>query len=351
MNKNRVNSLFGALIIMIIIGGFTSCNDSLDPIFYTLEHERPIADDSLDNEITVHNVVKGGTWYFAAAPTIYYRATGSTDWKAANMPQFGSGVVMCGTMEISNGGDLFAGFFSVDGETFGLYRAAVASFPNLSWTRVSYGALASTSEQIVMVKNVNSVLLVGTKNGETYLLHDFDEATTVTTHLSSLDGMPTDALWDTTNYWVVAGSKVYQATTLAGLGTPLTTAPSLSTGASFGGICAAFSRHYLSNTDGKIWYSDDIGLTWTSSADKSEVFTKFIEVGGNLLVGTRYHGYYKIAGGSVDDMERQPHYSISDLYNGAVLNFALDGTTKLFTCTAGAGLWRSDDSGENWNRE
>jgi hypothetical protein len=49
-------------------------------------------------------------------------------------------------------------------------------------------------------------------------------------------------------------------------------------------------------------------------------------------------------------MERQPHYSISDLYNGGVLNFALlDG--KLFACTAGAGLWRSDDNGDNWNRE
>ena len=71
---------------------------------------------------------------------------------------------------------------------------------------------------------------------------------------------------------------------------------------------------------------------------------------GNLLVGTRSHGYYKLTGGSVDDLEREPHYSISDLYNGGVLNFAsLDG--KLFACTAGAGLWRSDDSGEIWGRE
>jgi len=50
-------------------------------------------------------------------------------------------------------------------------------------------------------------------------------------------------------------------------------------------------------------------------------------------------------------MERQPHYSISDLYNGGVLNFALDGPTRVFACTAGAGLWRSEDSGDNWNRE
>ena len=128
--------------------------------------------------------------------------------------------------------------------------------------------------------------------------------------------------------------------------------PSLSTGASFGGVYAGFGGHYLSTTDGKIWYSNDAGGSWTSSADKGVAFTKFIEVGTDLLVGTLSHGYYKLTGGSVDDMERHPHYSISDLYNGSILNFALlDGYTKLFACTAGAGLWRSDDSGENWNRE
>ena len=144
MKKNRINILLSTLLVAIIIVGFTSSNDALDPIFYTLEQERPIVDDSLDNEITVHNVVKGGSWYFAAAPKIFYRNTsdGST-WETANMPQSG---VMCEAMELSNGDDLFAGVFSLDGETFGLYQAAAASFPSLSWTRVNNGPLASTSE-------------------------------------------------------------------------------------------------------------------------------------------------------------------------------------------------------------
>ncbi len=348
MKKNRISILLGALLVAVIIGGFTSCNDSLDPIFYTLEQERPIVDDSLDNEITVRNVVKGGTWYFAAAPSIFYRATGSTTWEKANMPQTG---VMCEAMEIFSGDSkLYAGFFSDSGATltFRLYSATPGS--SLIWSVESYGAPSVNNEQIVMLKDVNGTLLIGTKNGATYSLHG-----TAATYLTSLSGMPIDALHDgVTTYWIVAGSEVYQAATLAGLSTPLTTAPTLSAGASFGGIhysTTLLHAYYLSTTDGRIWYSDNAGGSWTSSADMDVVFTKFIEVGTDLLVGTRTHGYYKVAGGDVTQMERQPHYSISDLYNGGVLNFALDGTTKVFACTAGAGLWRSEDSGDNWNRE
>jgi len=345
---NRINILLSTLLVAIIIGGFTSCNVSENPIFYTLEQERPIVDDSLDNEITVHNVVKGGIWYFAAAPKIFYRNTpdGST-WETANMPQSG---VMCEAMDIF-GGNLYAGFFSIDGQTFRLYSAPPGSI--LIWSPVGYGpGSAINDEQIVMLKDVDGTnLLIGTKNGDTYSLHG-----TGATYLTSLDGIITDALYDSDNtlFWVVAGSEIYQAATLAGLGTPLATAPSLSSGVSFGGIhysAALVHDYYLSTTDGKIWYSNDAGGTWTSSASVSDVsFTRFIEAGGNLLVGTRSHGYYKLTGGDVTQMERRPDYNISDLRNGGVLNFALlDG--KLFACTAGAGLWRSIDSGGEWHRE
>ena len=252
---NRINILLGTLLVAIIIGGFTSCNDTLDPIFFTLEQERPIVDDSLDNKITVHNVVKGGSYYFAAAPKIFYRATGSTTWETANMPQSG---VMCQAMEVFSGDSkLYAGFFSLDGETFRLYSAA--SFPNLIWSAaVNYGASAINDEQIVMLKDVNGTLLIGTKNGSTYSLHGL-----AATYLTSLTGMPTDALWDATNYWVIAGSEVYKgALGSLGLLAPASP-PSLSAGASFGGIhysAALAHQYYLSTTDGKIWYSDDIGV-------------------------------------------------------------------------------------------
>jgi len=344
MKKNRINILLGTLLVAIIIGGFTSCNDALDPIFYTLEQERPIVDDSLDNEITVHNVVTDGSYYFAAAPKIFYRSTPTgSAWETANMPQSG---VMCEAMEIF-GGNLYAGFFSIDGETFRLYSAPPGS--NLSWSTVGYGAASAiTDEQIVMLKTANTKLLIGTKNCDTYSLYE-----TNATRLSSLSGMITDASWDTAIYWIIAGSEVYTGDLTVATAL-LATTPSLSTGASFGGIhysAALTHDYYLSTTDGKIYYSNDAGGSWTSSETVSDVaFTRFIEVGTDLLVGTRSHGYYKLTGGDVTQMERQPDYNISDLYNGGVLNFAFDGT-NLFACTAGAGLWRSTDSGEKWDRE
>ena len=71
------------------------------------------------------------------------------------------------------------------------------------------------------------------------------------------------------------------------------------------------------------------------------------------LVGTRNHGYLKLTVGSVedDDMERQSDYISSGLYNGGVPNFALLDGTRLFACTAGAGLWHPANNGEKWNRE
>jgi len=156
--KNIIMFLLSTLLVVIIIGGFTSCNDSLDPIFYTLEQERPIVDDSLDNEITVHNVVTGGGYYFAAAPRIFYRTTSGTTWETANMPQSG---VMCEAMEIF-GTNLYAGFYKRnDGSSAGLFTAAPST--NLSWgSRITDDAFSDGELQIIMIKEANSFLLVST---------------------------------------------------------------------------------------------------------------------------------------------------------------------------------------------
>ena len=96
---------------------------------------------------------------------------------------------------------------------------------------------------------------------------------------------------------------------------------------------------------------------WTASAAVSTTFTEFISADTDRLwVGTLGGGYYDLQGATAAELfadiadRREPENTISDLYNGAVMRFAKNGTT-IFACTSLAGLWVTQNLGDSWSRE
>ncbi|MCK5008525.1 MAG: hypothetical protein KAR73_14130, partial [Spirochaetales bacterium] len=107
-------------LVLILILSMVACTDkSLSPIFFTLETERSLAADrGLEDEMTIHEIVKVGTRYFAAGNTLFTR-TEAGNWTTVSPPVAGA---LCNTLGAYGGNFLYAGFNTKDGDGLGLYR-------------------------------------------------------------------------------------------------------------------------------------------------------------------------------------------------------------------------------------
>ena len=112
MKANTIRFRIAAALAALL--ALAACNDSLDPIFYTIEKEEPLADAGLPNDIAVFKVVEAGSYYVAAAGKLYYRPTDfSADWDQLSLGGTPGGAT-CIALD-SDGATLYAGFRSSSG--------------------------------------------------------------------------------------------------------------------------------------------------------------------------------------------------------------------------------------------
>ena len=353
-----MKSLKYLFLVLILILSMAACTDkTLGPIFFTLKTERSlVADRGLEDEMTIHEIVKVGTRYFAAGNTLYTR-TETGNWTTVSPPVSGA---LCNTIEIF-GGNLYAGFFTVGGTGLGLYRTD----PDIiDWGNSPIPDSKVQNIQIGLVKAAGGNLYVSTveQNGAAYDYYlyeslDGDSYTGITFDGASPITLPIiDVEDDTTSLWITAGPFLY-------LGTPAAIKqgavddPVGSGGKPLGGLLYStiLSQLYVSGKDGKLWMWD--AATWSSeSVTDAPSFTKFVDLdpatgNGDIFVGTQDKGYYRLIGGDQTNYERRPEYNISALYNGAINSLFLDISVTpdaLFACTYSAGLWRGDWDGAKW---
>jgi len=357
-----VKYLFPVSILILLMA---ACTDkSLSPIFYTLETERSLEDDrGLEDEMIVHEVVKVGTRYFAAGNTLFTR-TETGNWTSVSPPVAGA---LCNTIEVF-GGNLYAGFFAIDGTGLGLYRTDPTGGgwnPKApGWDNSAFDAAVQNGVQIGLIKALGTDLYVSTaeKPASTYeyYLYASTDGTTFTQILFDAQASIAAPITDievyslTPEYWVIAGGDLYADTVDGTLDDLVLQSGDPQTTPGFGGLLVSTDL-YLSAKDGKLWMWD--GLVWSSeSVTDAPSFTKFVDVdpatsNGDIFVGTEGTGYYQLAGGVLTNPQRRPEYNISALYSGAINSFYLDSTVTpeaLFACTTGAGLWRGDWDGAKW---
>jgi hypothetical protein len=353
-----------AAVLILFLG---ACTDKdLDPIFYTLEQERSLIDDrGLEDNITVHEVVKAGSRYFAAANTLYSRSK-SGDWRPVPTPVSGA---LCNTLGVY-GGNLYAGFYNIDGDGLGLYWTDPGT---ISWQQLADADVKNV--QIGMIKAIGTNLYVSTAvsggspynyclyssaDGTSFNPITFETASSIDVPITDIEGFSEPP----TEYWVIAADRLYADTDgvlddLALQGGD----PATSDFKAFGGLeyadIGGTDYLYLSSGDGKLWRYD--GIDWGSPTEK-EVdgdpvpFTRFVELAftghTDLLVGSVEKGYYELRDGSIASPIRQPAYNIDALYKeSAILGFLADppsDPTTLFAYTAGAGLWRADYVAGEW---
>jgi len=343
--------LFLVSILMLLMA---ACTDkSLSPIFFTLETERSLTEDrGLEDEMTIHEIVKVGTRYFAAGNTLYTR-TETGNWTPVSPPVSGA---LCNTIEIF-GGDLYAGFFTKGGTGLGVYYADDPD--NISWQQVPDVNVQDI--QINFVKQAGTLFFVSRAGGSSdfSFWYSSDPLTVPFTESTSVDFPPTgsipitDVAYDGADFWVTAGPWLYRGAvgTLAEVaGGP--TNPGVKP---FGGLLYT-TVLYVSTKGGELWSYN--GVTWSSeSVTDSPSFTKFVDldpvvgINGDIFVGTEGSGYFRLIGGDQTNYERRPDYNISALYNGAINCLFLDTSVTpeaLFAGTMNAGLWRADYISGEW---
>jgi hypothetical protein len=347
MNRKTILKIGGFLLLTLV---FFSCTDTaLPPVFYAIEQEKSLVDDrGFPDDAVVQRIVTDGASYFAAAGALYTR-TLTGNWSPIDPPVPGA---LCTNVEIF-GTQLLAAYMSVGNTGLGLWQRNV----NLGdyWSRIGDPNLDG-DVQVGLLKTVSGNLFVSTLAAGTYSLYFSNLLPGFTpTNLTAqpISGGPiSDIAGVGANYWVTVGSTLWSGTAplfsdfAAVSGEPTTSR-------SFGGLYYSSSTNtlYLA-ADGKFYAKVGAGA-WAASSSvavdgKSVQFTGFVELtglGGDIYAGTKGYGYY-VTG----TLTRSPSYTISALYNGAILTMLFNGSTSLFLGTYGSGLWRGDYVGgpEPW---
>ena len=377
MRKLKLEILLstGITLLLMVLAG---CNVGNNAIFYTLEHEEKIIDNTLPNNIAVMGIVRDGDYYYAAAGAIY-RATvterSNNGWKLIeSFDTGGTSPGLCNRLVLFSGNNqYYASFFKDDASgniNYGLYSASSLS-ASVTWN----GPLGTDSDikskQVTGIYDVNGNLIVTVYNNanrgyDLYYSSDGISFSKVTFGgvTGSLTENITDVAYFGSKFWVVSGSRIFNGTSISSLSELANYPSDVTASAEYEGIYAstAFSKTllYLSDNMGEIFTSSD-GVSWTKSPDSpvkvssnSVPFGKFVQVSNDLLlVATKGYGFYKIT--QTNSLTRFSDNTKANLYNGVILGFYIDTTdSNIFIYTAGSGLWSntlagiSDDKSWKW---
>jgi len=363
MNRNRILKLAGFLLLALAL--FSCTDTNLAPVFYALEQEKPLIDDrGFPDDAVVQRLVQNGLGgrYFAAAGNLYWRdANSASNWSRIAPPVSGA---LCTNVEIFSS-QLVAAYFTSGNTGLGLWQRK----PDLSdsWAQVSDATLPANAN-VGLLKTVGGNLFVSTYDGSYYNLYFATTITPLSDFLptglpavTSGNGPITDIESDGTNYWVSVGKTLYwdNGGGLSNL-TPYTGVLVPTATTALGGLyySTTSTSLYLAGDNGKVFRR--IGGDWEESSvikvdNKAVSFTVFAELAGltgDIYAGTSINGYYSIPGGDIHGtFTRSPSYTISDLYDGAILSMLYDGSTSppsLLLGTYNSGLWRGDWTGSTW---
>jgi hypothetical protein len=371
MNLRVPHLLLAAGIVILC----TSCKEG--NIYYTLENEVKVEDLSLPNDITVFDVAKIGSSYYAAAGKIWAADDSTVTWNTdVPVAPPDAGDICTALMGFS--GELDGGFINASGN-LGLYRSSSFSFSGQTALPDVAGA------QIALLKVVDDgtprLVVVTAKqpsageDNQFGIVMSSDGTNFSPFTFNSLDRSADEAkkqIWDvvyaggTINAWFATeGTKLY---TKVGAGTGefiLATTTGITAGEVLTGLFDDGTNVYVASNSGAVYYSPD-GANWTrieapAISGTYPPLTRFAGPidAGIVLVGSIGYGYYLLKTADLagpNPLTRYPT-TTNDLYTAAVLKFYYDsGKSRVFACTAKGGLWRGAVLGDglgtiNWNQE
>jgi hypothetical protein len=373
MKFRAMNLLVAAALALL----FTACKEG--NIYYTLENEVAVEDLSLPNDITIFDVAKIGTSYYAAAGKVWTVDHDAAEWNVnATVASPGAGGICTALVASPFGAQntLFGGFINGSGN-LGLYESSATPTPAAAtWTVIPDPDVAGT--QIALLKVENSTLVAVTAkqptagadfqfgivrsiNGIAFDLMVFDATRPTGDEKKPIN----DVIWSTTvapdAWFATEGTKLY---TDGGTGTmTLATMTGITAGEELTGLYDDGTNVYVASKAGAVYWSAD-GASWTRIAapaisGTNPPLTRFAMLTGTtekvLLVGSDGYGYYRLPTDPLGALTRFPT-TTSPLYSAAVQKLYFDSIkNRVFACTSMGGLWRGavaiPDGSIDWNLE
>lgn len=341
------------ILLILTAAIFFSCNQSDVGIFYGLEKEVKIEDNSLSNNLTIGSMAKSGSELYIAAGKVYTKTSmSSEDWRKVSSP---SGYDLS-TSLASDGSDIYAIYYNIDTAEKALFSMS----PGGSWSKVTDPDFEGTFE---FVKSADdNTILVSTRTGSnTGKLYYFDGGSFTEVSGITITGSEFQVIHDGTNYWISNYNKLYRGD----LGGAKTVALTLDITEEIRGLSLSSDTYiYLSywdkdNSKGYVMAVDGASI---EEEGESEIYTLFnlktftVEGYEFLLCGTGGRGYRQIISPSDTNLDlktpennvlSENYTSAIELQNCSVLDFFIDGGDDgdLYALTATTGLWKNSLSG------
>ncbi len=363
MNVVMKRYIFHALLLLLLL--FSSCTENGAGIFYSIEIEEPISNDSLSDYLSATEVAIVGTDYYLPANRLYHwdSGTAGTDFSRMTLPGNWYGTI--DTAENNDNALLYAVLENSDGDDSGLFI-----YDGTSWT----GAVTVPDGRPVAVWYADSdifVLTVDSSESNKYRLYNSSDNNTTTpasitfsqVQVSATDYETYNPVRDLDVYsgtvFFITASNMYSgndATFFAAVTTNITA------GLTYRNLyySSTFTTLYLTAIDsavngtGSIWGWDGgwTGLDTSIGSDLNDM-CEIITNGSStyLLVGNQ-SGYLESSNGSSFTGETSStidsNYDNTDL-EGAVVNGFFDGPGDTFyAMTSGTGLWVNNGTG-SWD--
>ncbi|MBN2738237.1 MAG: hypothetical protein JXR70_14735 [Spirochaetales bacterium] len=342
---NKLVLIFTALLIFLVV----ACQNN-ESLLLALSEAEKVVDNSLDNDLSLRNMVSDGSYFYLAAYGTLYKkdvtASSEAEWGTIALPEGTTGLTALGFF----GGNLYLGFFR-QGADDGLYLSANQG---ASWTELSQ----FKGKQVLDLWNQGSELFVSyydeSRSVDKFGLAYYNGGTYSDTALSALANPVLDVVFSGSSYYAITKSAIYgdaDPSLFSEKGKP-------STEDAFKGLFYSntYSLFYVSTDAGYVYSSPDL-TTWTVSAaqeissTKVKVsFTHFAEINGNVLVGTSNYGAYQMQIGDVTKMDRPEGLSNGDkLYYAYVLRFYIDAPRdRVYFITSDKGLFSNQYKDSAW---
>lgn len=394
------------LLAILTAAILSSCTRGSVGIFASIEQEVKTQKSNLSETSAITGVAQTDSHYFASLGNIARRPIGGSEWVGAGNPAGIESPISVALVQLGppNSRQYYAAFNSQEGSDYGLFELSIDSAGSVTWTELdlAYDNTKNVAEIAALVAvntdpttdqfpdKLFASVRTGFQNGEPLFALIENPAGIGGAEKIVIEN--SDNLYDGAvdaaagNYWFV-GSKggifFYDGTTtpatrLVGTDGTYPTASDGTKGKSFSGVYSVntsllggsgIAGLFVSDSDGRIWYTKDQGANWRMSDLSGRAFTDMIWVpsagnngAGALLVGTKPviqegisdQGYYEVQltmDGSdnvtFDGLEtpNSSTYDTSDLQDATVRTFylpddaATKATNQVLVLTGGIGLW------------